>query len=121
MADVILKIAKEKVNAITDDNPDNFSLYVDGIEDLFLGKVKEAKISDVGASSSKTINHGLGYIPFCMVYKLVTGGIWTKVFGMPIDSSGCYFSLDIQNIIVTNTTASPITFKYFIFYDNIHS
>lgn len=121
MADVILKIAKEKVNAITDNEPDNFSLYVDGLDDLYLAKLQVSKISDVGASSNKIINHGLGYIPMCMVYKLVTGGIWTKLFGMPIDSGGSYFSIDKQNIIITNTTVSPITFKYFIFYDNIHS
>ncbi len=121
MAEVVLKVAKEKVNAVENTEPDNFSLYVDGLEDLYLAKLKEAKISDVGANSNKTINHGLGYIPLCMVYKLETGGKWTKLFGRPIDSSGCYFSIDKQNIVITNTTASPITFKYFIFYDNIHS
>ncbi len=114
-----IKIALPGYNATTDTNPDHFALYVDQLVDYILIKEKAKATVSVGASSNQTIAHGLGYIPFCLVFAEVSTGVWRKSFGRNIDDSGCYFQVNGTNLKLYNTTGSAKNFSYHIFYDQV--
>lgn len=114
-----IKIANPGIDVLTDTNPDNFSLYIDGLSDNVVVKFKDDQFVDVAAFATKVINHGLNYVPFCIAFKLETGPTWKRLCGHPIDGTGCWFSVDKQNITITNNTGSPVSFKYIILYDDL--
>ena len=117
----VIKIAIPGYNAETDTNPDHFSLYVNPDErvDYVLIKEKSTATVNIGASSSTNIAHGLGYVPFCLVFAESSGGVWKKLFSRPIDSSGHYFTVDSTNLVIYNDSGTATNFSYHLFYDEI--
>jgi len=113
-----IKIALPGYNALTDTNPNHFSLYVDQQVDYIL--IKEKLTSTVSVTSSTTIAHNLGYAPFCLVFYESSSGVWRKIHGATSPaSSDPYFLVDNTNLTLYNTLGSPIEMTYHIFYDNI--
>lgn len=112
-----IKIALPGYNALTDTNPNHFSLYVDQQVDYVL--IKEKEKDTVSVSSTTNIAHGLGYVPFCLVFAEISSGVWRKLFSRPIDSVGLWFEVDSSNLILRNTSGGAKNFAYHIFYDNI--
>ena len=120
MADKVFKIALDGYNAETDTNPNHFSLYVDQITDYFLIKEKKVDTITVNDSDNEVIAHGLGYIPFCLVFAEVSSGVWRKIYGR--DASGgneLYFTVDSTNLTLYNNSGGNKDFTYHIFYDLI--
>jgi len=116
MANVI-KIALSGYNAETDTNPDHFSLYVDQATDYIL--IKEKLVGTESVSSTTNITHGLGYVPFCLVFVETSAGVWRKLFSVALDGAGYWFEVDSTNLVLRNTSGSAKNFSYHIFYDNI--
>jgi len=113
----VFKIALKGYNAITDTDPDHFSLYVDQQTDYIL--IKEKLARTVSVNGTVNIAHGLNGVPFCMVFVETSSGVWRKIFSTPIDSSGYWFEVNDTNLILYNTTGVAKTFAYHIFYDNL--
>lgn len=111
------KVALPGYNAFTDTNPDHFSLFVDQRTDYIL--IKEKLAATVSVNGITNVAHGLGYVPFCLVFAELQSGNWRKLFSTPIDNSGCSFSIDSTNLILSNTLGSAKNFTYHIFYDDI--
>lgn len=106
---VTLRVSLDGYNAETDHNPDHFSLYTD--EDWVLIKEKTRGSVNINASSTETITHNLGYVPFFAVYadnKYVTGyNIYSDFKAYATTTT----------LVMINNSASQKTFKYYIFYD----
>jgi len=113
-----IKIALPTYNALTDTNPDHFSLYVDGTTDHILIKEKTRSSQSVNAQNV-TVAHGLGYVPLCYVYVEVSAGVWRQIFNRAIDTTGYWYSVNATNLVLNNDTGVAKTFAYYIFYDNI--
>ena len=113
----VFKIALPGYNASTDNDPNHFALYVDQETDYIL--IKEKLVRTVSVTNTATIAHGLGYVPFCLVFAETSTGVWRKIFSTPIDSSGYWFTVNTTNLSLVNTSGSAKTFAYHIFYDNI--
>lgn len=113
----VIKIALPDRNAFTDTNPDHFALYVDQLVDYVL--IKENAKATVSVNGTTNIAHGLGYVPFCLVFTETSSGVWRKLFSVPIDSIGYWFEVNSTNLVLRNTTGSAKNFAYHIFYDNI--
>jgi hypothetical protein len=112
-----IKIALPGYNATTDTNPDHFSLYVDQSVDYILIKEKVSLMTSV--LGTLNIAHGLGYVPFCLVFVETSAGVWRKISSTPIDGIGYSFQVNSTNLILNNTTGVAKNFAYRIFYDNI--
>lgn len=112
-----IKIVLPGYNAFTDTNPDHFALYVDQAVDYIL--IKEKLVATVSVNGTTNIAHGLGYVPFCLVFAETSSGVWRKLFSVPIDSIGYWFEVNSTNLVLKNTTGVAKNFAYHIFYDNI--
>lgn len=117
----VIKVALPGYNAETDTDPDHFALYVDPDErvDYVLIKEKEKANIAVAGNNNEVITHGLGYVPFALVFVEYTPGAWRKLFSHPLDSSGYWFEIDSTNLTIYNTTSTQRQFAYRIFYDQI--
>lgn len=108
-----IRVALPTYNALTDTNPDHFALYTD--EDWVLIKEKLRGSVSVAGSSTSTITHNLGYVPFFAVYAYDgTFGKWINGYNVYADQK-CYAT--ITTLVLINNGAGTITFKYYIFYD----
>ena len=114
-----IKVALSGYDAETDKNPDHFSLFVDNDDSNDYILIKEKETDTVIVSSTTNISHDLAYIPFCLVFAEVSDGVWRKLFGFPINGSNYWFEVSTTNLILRNTSGSPINYQYHIFYDNI--
>jgi hypothetical protein len=113
----VFKIALSGYNAETDTDPNHFSLYVDQAVDYVL--IKEKTKATVSVNGTTNIAHGLGYVPFCLVFAEISSGVWRKLFSSTIDGVGYKFQIDATNLTLINSTGSAKNFSYRIFYDNI--
>lgn len=113
----VLKVALPGYNAETDTDPDHFALYIDGTTDHIL--IKEKIRASVSVNGTVNIAHGLGYVPFCLVFCETTAGAYRKLYSTPIDGVGFWFEVNTTNLVLRNTSGSAKTFSYYIFYDNI--
>jgi len=114
----VIKVGKDGTNALTDDNPDNFVLYVDQTTDYILIKEKARVSRSVSSYSSENVAHGLGYVPFCLVFYEVSTDVFRKVQGSPAPGwSLPYFLVNSTNLILYNPTGNTVIFKCYIFYE----
>lgn len=114
-----IKVALKGYNALTDTNPDHFSLYASDFTDYVLIKEKTFGKISVGAGSYAEIDHGLGYVPFCLVFVESETGRWRKIFSRPIDMSGYYFEITNTKLKIYNSSSSTKNYSYHIFFDEI--
>jgi hypothetical protein len=115
----IIKIGLDGVNALTDTDPNNFVFYFDGSTDYILIKEKERNSIAVAAGTSHNIAHGLGYVPFTLVFYLSAAGTYRKLYGSDWAGTLPYYSLTSTNLTLVNPTANSVTFYYYLFYDLI--
>ncbi|OQB05575.1 MAG: hypothetical protein BWY19_00910 [bacterium ADurb.Bin212] len=112
-----INIALSGYNALTDTNPDHFSLKAD--EDNLL--IKEFDRGTVNVATTQTITHNLGYVPFFLAYSRQYGG---SDYG-PVDHNSFdiayYAHMDSNDLTLGNVTGSTEPFTYYIFYDEITS
>lgn len=114
----VIKVALPGYNAITDTDPNHFSLFVDNQVDYVLIKEKTRNTQSVN-STNVTVAHGLGYVPLCFVFAEVSPGVWRKLYSRSIDGTGYWFTINATNLILNNDTGVAKDFSYYIFYDNI--
>lgn len=125
-----LRIALPGYDANKDTNLDHFALNTD--EDNVLIKEKSRgsfTITGNGSGVTQTIPHNLGYVPFFLVYvfdssSVINNNEWKllahNTAGASVPSYIAY--ADTTNLYVINFlagAAGPISFKYYIFYDNV--
>jgi len=113
----VFKVGKDGINALTDNDPNNFVLYADQITDYTL--IKEKTRGSVSVNGTQNVAHGLGYIPLCLVFCEISAGVYRKVFGPNYDGTGIYFRVDGTNLVLVNTTGGALDFSYYIFYDEV--
>lgn len=106
-------------NALTDTNPDHFSLYVDGDTDHILIKEKVRDVIEV-SSVLYQIPHELGYVPLCYVYAEVSTGVWRQLFSRALDGTSLWYTINDTHLVLNNDTGTPRKFAYYIFYDDIN-
>jgi len=116
MAKKVFKIALPGYNAYTDQDPDHFALFVDQLVDYIL--IKEKIVGTASVTSTTNIAHGLGYVPFCLVFVETSAGVWRKLFSRNIDAYAPYFHVNATNLVLENSGGAK-NFAYHIFYDNI--
>ena len=112
-----IKIAHSGVNALSNTDPKNFSLFVDGTEDHILVKEKARGTVSVGAFSTHEIEHGLSYIPHFMAMVQI-GSDYQWVYGLTAFSD-YHVRADDDKIYLRNSSATNRFFTYIIYYDNI--
>lgn len=116
----VLKVALPGYNALTDTNPDHFALYVDGSTDHILIKEKQRGSGSVNDSSTATITHNLGYIPYVLVFYEQASGKWRNVRGDDsFNSSNFYIIVTTTTLTINNFSGATKNYKYYIFYDVI--
>lgn len=113
-----IKIANPGVNALTDTNPKNFSLYVDGTTNHILIKEFARGSQSVGAFVTAEISHNLGYLPVVMVAFEVSSGEFQWVYGLNIFSDYRVW-VDTTKVYITNRDSSTRTVHYYIFHDQL--
>lgn len=114
----VIKVALPTYNALTDTDPDHFSLYIDGATDHILIKEKIRDVVSIN-SENNTVAHGLGYVPLCYVYVEVSIGVWRQIFSRALDGTSYWYTINETNLILNNDTGVEKNFAYQIFYDNI--
>lgn len=107
--DFTIRIALPGIDALDTDDFRDFSLIAD--EDNILIKEFVRGSTSVGASSSVTIDHDLGYVPFFAVYA---NGQWINGYNI-FSLYKCYATT--SDLVLINSEGSARTFKYYIFYD----
>ena len=120
-----IKLALPTYNALTDTDPDHFSLYTDGTTDHVLIKEFDRDSVSVNAMSTLTIAHNLNYIPDFKPYvndqasAFVRYG-WKLVAAQnsAFIANNFYAYADDTNLYITNNTGSAADFVYYIFYEN---
>lgn len=105
-------------DALTDSDPDGFSLYADS--DWILVKEKDRDSGSVSFGNSDTISHSLGYIPAYMVWGEIASGRYRLVnSGDPIGGGWSSYSTT-SNLVIENSYSSTYTdYRYYIFYDDM--
>lgn len=112
-----INIALPGYNALTDTNPDHFSLFAD--EDNLL--IKEFERDRVNVSTTQTINHNLDYIPFFLAYVRQFGGSDYGAVDHNSFDIAYYAHMDSSDLTLGNVTGSSEPFTYYIFYDEVTS
>ena len=116
----VIKIALPGYNAVTDNNPDHFSLYVNPDERVDYVLIKEHSYETITVPiTDLEITHGLGYVPFCLVFAETSSGVWRKLFSTPLDGTGLSFQVDSSKLYLINNSGTGVNFSYRIFYDEI--
>jgi hypothetical protein len=113
-------------NALTDTDPDHFSVYIGDNDpnDYMLLKEMFRRDMTIGVNNGsppEIIRHGLGYVPFHLVYVLdPSTSRWKLVPHFQAPSTVPDFSAlcDTENLYISNYTSST-KFKIFIYYDNV--
>lgn len=130
-----IKVSLPGYDAETDTNLDHFALWVDSDDDDDSVLIKEydrgSAVIDVDYTDPYEITHGLGYIPFFLVYvydeSVYYGGIANKWKLCPnisssMSASPFYVFADTSKIYIYNLDGDEgthsNTFKWYIFYDN---
>lgn len=114
MSSNIIRVAIPPYDATTDTDPDHYALI--GDEDWVLIKEKERGSVTVSAASQEAITHSLGYIPLAYVFGNFNGDEWVLVTGQN-DSIAGAIEVTTTQLIIKNTGASAVSFKYYILYD----
>jgi len=115
----VIRVALSGYNALTDTDPDHFSLYTD--EDWVLIKELTRGSVVISQSSNTVIDHDLGYIPFfiVMVYDQNLDDKWKNVafFQSAFEVPPYLAWIDSTRLQIYNFYPPETTFKYYIFYD----
>lgn len=109
-----IRISLPAIDAL-EANPDprDYSLLAD--EDNILIK-EHSRGSGNLVSGQATINHGLGYIPFYLVYGEVSSGVFQLIGYYTLHHAWKVYA-DVDNLVILGSGTDA--FKYYIFYDDM--
>jgi|WetSurSiteA1Bulk_404760.scaffolds.fasta_scaffold09261_3 hypothetical protein len=116
----VVRVALPGYNALTDTDPDHFALYSD--EDWVLIKESARGTGSVAQNSTAIIAHGLGYIPFYLVYCEVDTNVYRISNAFDPLGGGWRSYANSTNLYIRNLYSAVFThYRYYIFYDNLTS
>jgi hypothetical protein len=116
----VMKVALPGYNALTDTDPDHFSLYVDQVTDNVLIKEKARGIGSVDFAGEAEISHNLTYIPFYLVYTEISANRYRLSNSYNPVGSGWRVFADTTKLYIDNNYSADFTdYRYYIFYDNM--
>ena len=107
----VLRVALPGVNALTDSDPKNFSLFSDTDNVLIKEFGRGSGTGDV------TITHSLGYVPFFLVYTEISAGRFRIVNAQGAFGGGTQVYATTTTLVIANNTG--VNYQYYIFYDNM--
>lgn len=111
-----IKIALPGYDALQDQDPSHFSMFVDGTEDHIIIKEKARGVESVNASSTENVAHGLSYAPLALVHAELSSGEFQLVTGFNIYND---FRMHVTatNLVLQNLDVASKNFTYIIFHD----
>ena len=114
----VVRVSLPGYNALTDTNPDHYSLYTD--EDLVLIKELARGTSNVAYGGTTTLTHGLGYIPFVSVWYKdeIDSNQWNLISGIGKNNVTIQVTSTELKLINNSVWSVAIDFRYYVFYDN---
>ena len=113
-----IKVANSGINALTDTNPKNFSLYVDGSLEHILVKEQSRGTGNATSGATREITHSLGSVPQAMVHVEVSSGEFQQVYGNQGFSDFSVWATT-SKLFMKNLDASTRAFTHIIFYDQL--
>lgn len=117
MQKMTMRVSLPSYNALTDGTVDHYALFAD--TDNILIKEKTRGTINIGGYASGTITHGLGYIPYSIIFAK-SGSNFYNIAGAELGSGfQAYYTTGTSNIIITHDDSGTITFYYYIFYDDV--
>jgi len=115
-----IKVALPGINALTDTDPANFSLYIDGTTDHILIKEKARGTESVEDAAADSIAHSLGYFPLAMAHVEISSGEFQWVYNAFGGSFNPFYAyVTTTNLVLGNSDTSARVFTYLIFYDQL--
>lgn len=113
-----IRVSLPGYDALTDTNPDHFSLYAD--EDWILIKEEARGNGTVALHGLATIAHNLGYIPLYLVYCEIATNEYRIANCFDPLGSGWRVYADTTNLYISNEFSATYTdYRYYIFYDEV--
>lgn len=122
-----IRVALPGYNAETDTNLDHYALYTDQ-DNVLIKEFQRGGFDIIGDGTEKihTITHNLGYVPLFFVYVYDTQAVYNnnewKLLAHNTAGASVppYIAVaDTTKLYVYNYLNATISFKYFIFYDNV--
>jgi hypothetical protein len=118
------KVALSGIDALTDTNPNNFSLYVDTNDGVDYTLIKE-KARGTGTNgyfaTASEITHDLGYLPFYLSYVEVASGRYALSNSFNPVGLGWASYVSTSKLYIRNRFSESYThYRYYIFYDNMN-
>ncbi len=113
-----VKVALPGKNALTNFNPADFSLYVDGTTDHILIKERSRGTNIVSSGSTQEVEHNLGYPPLVMVMVQIPGLDFEYAYGLGNYSPWRVWT-DTTKLYMLNGDTGDRTFAHFVFYDQL--
>jgi len=107
-----MRVSRPTFDALTDANIYNYSIYADSDNVL----IKEHSRGGGTTSSTATVTHSLGYIPFYLLYTEVSAGRFA--LNGYYDVSGGVWRVNINtSTMEIDTSMTDGKYRYYIFYD----
>lgn len=121
-----IKASLPKYTADVDTDVNHYALWStsnDAVDNVLIKEKTRGSVSVDGGGylDNEEIEHGLGYVPFVLVFCEKTSGTYTKAYGWDMYDDGIAYWIDDTYLTFYNNTGSTKTFKYYIFYDRISS
>lgn len=108
------RVSLPTINALTNTDPENFSIYAD--DDNVL--IKEFERGSDTVSNQSQITHSLGYIPFYLIMGEVSSGRYRVANSQNIQAGSWLTYCDDDKIYLDAGASASDKYSYFIFYDD---
>lgn len=108
------RVSLPTINALTDTNPKNFSIFADADNVL----IKELTRGASTVATQPQITHSLGYIPFYLIMGEVSSGRYRVANSQNIQAGVWLTYCDTSKIYLDAGASASDKYSYFIFYDN---
>jgi len=114
----VIRVATSGNNALTDTDITHFSIFSDS--DNVLIKEHSRGAGTIAYTSSETITHSLGYVPFFLVYgEVATNKYRVANAQSPLGGGWKAYATTTTLVITNNYHADYTGYQYYIFYDNM--
>lgn len=109
----VIRVALSGTNALTDTNPNNFSLF-SGDDDVLIKEQSRGTIN----GQAESITHNLNYYPHFYAYGEISAGRFQIMTGYNLFGDFRAY-VDDTKLYLQNTTGGDKDMRYFVFYDDI--